>query len=112
MNFDSETLRKAVEDGFEVGQSTDTSVCVTGKPYVTIGSQIDGIAPESGVVREGALREWAFDEETAYWMALNCFKNYALDNSGKLYWRQTPIFDRDPSRKGHRCMFYMRLVIA
>ena len=111
--FTASNLKARCERGREVGEPTSTWRSVTGEPYVVIGSQIDGIPSEPGTVDEGKGREWAFDEETAYFQALNCFENYANGKTGKLYWRVEPHFERVPRTKyPQRCLFYMRCLIS
>jgi hypothetical protein len=103
-------LKAACEEGFEIGEGTSMRWAVTGEPYVTIGSQLGSLPAEPGTVDEGAPRELAFDQETAYVLALSCFKTYAEGRVGKLYWRWGPTFETFPEER--RCRFYLRCLIS
>lgn len=109
MDYTAANLKARCEQGRDVGEPTTMWLSVTGEHYVFIGSQFPSIPSEPGTVDEGAEREWAFDAETAYYMALNCFENYAHDKAGKLYWRWGPEFRQ---RDDGRCMFYIRCLIS
>ena len=108
--FTAANLKARCEKIFDVGKPTSRFLSVTGEPYVVIGWQID-VPSAPGVVDEGKAFGWAFDEETAYFQALNCFEDYAYGKVGKLYWRIEPQFEINPETK-YRCIFYMRCLIS
>ncbi len=103
------TLIEWIERQFPVGEPTTTYRSVTGEPYVVIGLSA-GTPTTPGVVDEGALREAAFDEETACMGAAAAFREYAEGRTGTLYWRFKPQLEWDPDRR--RCLVYMRLLIS
>lgn len=111
--FERDHLREEIEKGFVVVQADPSKFSTygpTGEKYMTIGHQIDGDASQPGTVDEGKSRELGFDEETAYWCALGAFREYAEDKTGKLYWRDGPLFEW--GEDGHRCNYWIRLLIS
>jgi hypothetical protein len=116
--FTAAKLKEHCERGREVGKPTSGALSVTGEPYFVIGSQIDGTPKEPGTIDEGQEFEWAFDEETAFFQAWNCFERYAHGKSGKLYWRIGPDLEerniRNLTSEGPKKLyqFYMRCLIS
>lgn len=111
--FTAANLKARCEQGRKVGRPTSTWKSITGEPYFVIGNQAEGIPSEPGTVDEGQSHVWAFDEETAYFQALNCFENYAHGKTGKLYWRIEPQLERHSRTKyPQKVIFYMRCLIS
>lgn len=103
------TLTAHIEGRFQVGRPTDSSLAVTGEPYVVIGTEV-GTPSQRGTVGEGRLRELSFDEETACFAALSAFNDYAEDCNGLLYWRVRPRLEWNDQH--NRCLIYMRCLIS
>jgi hypothetical protein len=108
--FSAERLQREIEAIYPVGPTTNGALAVTGEPYVVIGDQSDGRSEIPGTVDEGAERDCAFDEETAYFAARAAFNTYAHGRSGILYWRVAPILEWNEART--RCRITMRCLIS
>lgn len=118
--FSVDGITKEIERQFECVDGLRGPVCQTGDSYVVIGSQHPGLPTIPGTIDEGAVREHAFDEETAASMALASFQAYhawwsEVQSDGEkpiLYWRIKPELNGFKVNGKFKCSIYLRLALS